>query len=584
PVAPTQNYMRRSKRKFNVDTMERANMEDRTKKQKIPENDNDSTSSLGTERSFSDFIKPKPRRLGSSRFIEEMSKGLNNQRHIIVLDSESENKKRQKMERGRRLLSPTKKELPAKQDRRIRQISSLSDDDEESKKLSQKMKQAHMKKDEDEDELDVEEYTHDSKLFSTSLISRMKPKTTSLLSTDTSDTNKSTQNKNGNIPSDTKKINLSRRSQRENAKHLELKHKESEERDIQSDDSDFQVSDKNTQLRETNTRLRERERQSREREISPIHKYKRLISRDKYYSNRGESNNEYVDKDKAEDKIFRPRKTRARETVKDEYGLKKEDFSFFDSDQHMLMYPFSGPKQHSVLWDDAERLKKDRFLNDTIIDLFPRVWSDQYPKNNIHTFSSFFFTKLKDCNTPEDFKLLSKWTKGIDLFEKDILVIPIAENSHWFLALVLNPGACVGSTSFTEILDDECLDKNKPYILIVDSLGGKQRHTRKSLTNYLCKEAQEKLGVNEDDFIRPEFIQISSPIQDNYYDCGIYSLHTIHSLYKKKSEMLNSIYNKKSIIDVDEMEQRRGLENYRKFLYELLVEKSKEYADLKIQS
>lgn len=39
--------MRRSKRKFNVDTMERANMEDRTKKQKIPENDNDSTSSLG---------------------------------------------------------------------------------------------------------------------------------------------------------------------------------------------------------------------------------------------------------------------------------------------------------------------------------------------------------------------------------------------------------------------------------------------------------------------------------------------------------------------------------------------------------
>ena len=35
-----------------------------------------------------------------------------------------------------------------------------------------------------------------------------------------------------------------------------------------------------------------------------------------------------------------------------------------------------------------------------------------------------------------------KWTikKKINLFEKDFVFIPINENSHWFLAIICNPG------------------------------------------------------------------------------------------------------------------------------------------------
>lgn len=35
---------------------------------------------------------------------------------------------------------------------------------------------------------------------------------------------------------------------------------------------------------------------------------------------------------------------------------------------------------------------------------------------------------------------VKKWTKNVNLFEKDFIVVPINENSHWFLAIICFPG------------------------------------------------------------------------------------------------------------------------------------------------
>ena len=35
---------------------------------------------------------------------------------------------------------------------------------------------------------------------------------------------------------------------------------------------------------------------------------------------------------------------------------------------------------------------------------------------------------------------VKSWTKKVDIFEKDYLVIPINERNHWFLAIVCFPG------------------------------------------------------------------------------------------------------------------------------------------------
>lgn len=35
---------------------------------------------------------------------------------------------------------------------------------------------------------------------------------------------------------------------------------------------------------------------------------------------------------------------------------------------------------------------------------------------------------------------VEKWTKGVNLFEKDYIIIPINEQQHWFLAIICFPG------------------------------------------------------------------------------------------------------------------------------------------------
>ncbi|RCH93427.1 hypothetical protein CU097_000134, partial [Rhizopus azygosporus] len=282
-------------------------------------------------------------------------------------------------------------------------------------------------------------------------------------------------------------------------------------------------------------------------------------------------------------------KTSVEIDVEDNNELTKRDFTFYGRDKHILMYPFVGSGQITVYWDDLQRLAKDRFLNDTIIDFYPRVWADQYPDDGIYTFNSFFYTKLVDCKTTEHFEKLSRWTQNANIFDKDLLIIPVAEHSHWFIILVVNPGASIGQGK--RIDQDELrtksskdrLDRTKPYIMTMDSLGGSQRHIRRYIVEYLKKEAARKLDVLEPEFIPPEFMSIQCPQQDNHYDCGVFCLHSIYNFYKYKTKMWDSIFTTKSTVAVEEFveNQKKELLTFRRFLYTLLENKAKEYSQFK---
>lgn len=53
---------------------------------------------------------------------------------------------------------------------------------------------------------------------------------------------------------------------------------------------------------------------------------------------------------------------------------------------------------------------------------------------------------------------VKSWTKKVNIFEKDYLVIPINERSHWFLAIVCFPGLSgpVSAKNNTPIKLDPC--------------------------------------------------------------------------------------------------------------------------------
>lgn len=74
-------------------------------------------------------------------------------------------------------------------------------------------------------------------------------------------------------------------------------------------------------------------------------------------------------------------------------------------------------------------------------------------RNRTHVFSSYFYKRLTsphasaamDNNMPQTaagkrHARVQKWTKNVNIFEKDFIVIPINEHAHWFLAIICFPG------------------------------------------------------------------------------------------------------------------------------------------------
>lgn len=45
------------------------------------------------------------------------------------------------------------------------------------------------------------------------------------------------------------------------------------------------------------------------------------------------------------------------------------------------------------------------------------------------------------------------WTKNVNLFEKEFIIVPINENAHWFLAIICFPG-----------MTGSCTWDDKPFV------------------------------------------------------------------------------------------------------------------------
>lgn len=57
-----------------------------------------------------------------------------------------------------------------------------------------------------------------------------------------------------------------------------------------------------------------------------------------------------------------------------------------------------------------------------------------------HVFSPHFFTALEKCTQEMSAGELGRWTKNINLFSKDFIVVPIIEPAHWYLGIICYPG------------------------------------------------------------------------------------------------------------------------------------------------
>ncbi|OVA10483.1 Peptidase C48 [Macleaya cordata] len=212
-------------------------------------------------------------------------------------------------------------------------------------------------------------------------------------------------------------------------------------------------------------------------------------------------------------------------------------FPNFDEPFEDVIYPQGDPDAVSISKRDVELLEPETFINDTIIDFYIK-----YLKNKIrpedghrfHFFNSFFFRKLADLDKDPSsasqgraaFQRVRKWTRKVNLFEKDYVFIPINFNLHWSLIVICHPGEVAN-------FKDEDIDKSDkvPCILHMDSIKGSHKGLKDLVQSYLWEEWKERKAEASEDFSKKffnlRFVPLELPQQENSFDCGLFLLHYV---------------------------------------------------------
>ncbi|KAG1766438.1 cysteine proteinase [Suillus occidentalis] len=176
--------------------------------------------------------------------------------------------------------------------------------------------------------------------------------------------------------------------------------------------------------------------------------------------------------------------------------------------------------RESVNDRDLSRLLPGQWLNDEIINFYgamilTRSESSRDPTAkrrmlDVHYFSTFFWPKLK--NEGYEQGRLAKWTKKIDIFSKDVILIPINHNnSHW-------TGAAINfRRKRIESYDSMNLDRHQVFKALRSYLDSEHRNKRKKPFDFTGWQ-----NHNPED----------TPQQENGYDCGVFTCQFLESLSK----------------------------------------------------
>lgn len=200
-----------------------------------------------------------------------------------------------------------------------------------------------------------------------------------------------------------------------------------------------------------------------------------------------------------------------------------------------FLYPSScDPDAVEVRGADLRHLAPSEFLNDTVIDFYIKYmqmnfFEEKDRLHRFHFFSCFFYKKLtsaKKARGKDWFEEVHKWTKGINIFKKSYLFIPIHDSCHWSLAII-----CF------------LVGQKVPYILHLDSMssaGHPSIGIFNVLKSYLMAERKHLIQENDivDDITtiepsRATCKRTQVPLQDNEWDCGLFMLYYIQKFVEE---------------------------------------------------
>ncbi|KAK0109710.1 hypothetical protein ONS95_002389 [Cadophora gregata] len=114
-----------------------------------------------------------------------------------------------------------------------------------------------------------------------------------------------------------------------------------------------------------------------------------------------------------------------------------------------VVYPRQGDKKSrtTVELNDVERLDEGQYLNDNIINFY-LSWlayrlGEESPKlaKRVYFHNTFFYKTLTQGVKGKrgiNYEAVERWTSKCDLLSFDYIIIPINEDTHWYVAIICN--------------------------------------------------------------------------------------------------------------------------------------------------
>ncbi|KAF9821845.1 hypothetical protein IEO21_00275 [Rhodonia placenta] len=177
-------------------------------------------------------------------------------------------------------------------------------------------------------------------------------------------------------------------------------------------------------------------------------------------------------------------------------------------------------EREQVTDKDLMRLRPNKWLNDEIINFYGQLiltrseeGKENFVKNSkkpldVHYFSTFFWSKLE--NEGYEKGRLAKWTKKVDIFQKDVVLIPVNHgNSHWTAAAI---------------------NFRQKRIESYDSMGIVRPNVFRLFRAYLDAEHKNKKKKPFDFTGWQDYVLEDVPLQENGYDCGVFTCQFLEAL------------------------------------------------------
>ncbi|KAF2801762.1 cysteine proteinase [Mytilinidion resinicola] len=131
-------------------------------------------------------------------------------------------------------------------------------------------------------------------------------------------------------------------------------------------------------------------------------------------------------------------------------------------------YPLVGRRRATVPYDDLEKLDDGEFLNDALIEFY-MLWAYEQaklPSGQVHLFNTYFYETLSKKQkgvTGVNYKGVARWVKD-DIFSYDYVVVPVNEETHWYVAIICNLPNIEGVKTMATSADDSA----RPEIIQVE--------------------------------------------------------------------------------------------------------------------